>query len=202
MNLGRKEKVIIGVVSVLCISIVMLMVFICINLGDFDMETPGNTINTSSDATSSIMPNSTQSENPTETSAITESVDKTLEQSPTTGDSIIVPQTDGPVFFGVASSISVDCIDSNFVKNEIVDKLYYMGIPESDYTIKSPNNYVEIRIGIKSEENGFENLYVNMLNIIYAGNVSQHLENGVSVDKNGEEIEGDMSYLTINLYNK
>ena len=116
---------------------------------------------------------------------------------------VFVPQTDGPVFFGVKSSISVDCVDRNFILNEIKDKLFYMNIPERDYEVsEQEDSLTVVKISIAADKTEFEKLYSEMLNVVYTGSTSQHLVDGESVDKDEMNTGKEGSFLTINLYNK
>ena len=176
-NLDKKEIIIICSVLLVCAIIVAGVVWMFFQIEEPRPEDPENTLEPSE---------SMVEETPATTSGNTEM--------------IIIPNTDGPVFFGVSSSISVDCVDPNSIKNDIIDKLFYMGFSEEEYSVTENKDFTEIKIKIENNEKRYEELYVTMVERIYSFNVSEHLENGASIDKGKENIEGDYSYLTINLY--
>ena len=173
-KLKKKEKISIGVGLFVCILITVMVVFVFVDLNKNINDRP---------VVESTAP-------------VTSDIDEPVY----TGD-IFLPVTDGPVFFGTASSISVDCIDKDFVKGDIIDKLFYMGIPTESYTI-TDGEVIVIKIGVKADKQEFRILYEEMLGVVYSNNVSQHLEDGESVDNNAEEIVGELSFLTINLHEK
>ncbi len=176
---SKREKCIIGGALAICMAIVVVVVMLFLQLGE----------------------NPDLQAEPTPTTEATPSPVPTM--TPIPSDVIVVPGTDAPVFFGVSSSISVDCIDPRYVKQQVVDRLFYLGYVENeDYTIAEEAACTTVQVKLQTDKDAFTALYTQMLNLIYGQieNVNQHLENGVSVDKNGIESDDQYSYLTMYFY--
>lgn len=178
-GLKKREKCIIVGVLALCAAIVAVVVMLFLQLGEeSDFQ-------------------------PVPTPTVEPSVSASPTMTPIPSDVVVVPGTDAPVFFGVSSSISVDCIDPSYVKGEVVDQLFYLGYVEDvDYTITETDACTTVQVKLQTDKEAFTALYTQMLNLIYGQieNVNQHLENGVSVDKNGIESDDQYSYLTMYFY--
>lgn len=176
-GLKKREKIIIAGALAVCAAVVAVVVMLFFQLGeDPDLQ-----------------------EDPTPTVEVTPSPSPTM--TPIPSDVIVVPGTNAPVFFGVSSSISVDCVDPRFVKQQVVDQLFYLGYAETvDYTVTEAADCITVQVKLKTDKEAFTQLYTKMLNLIYDCNVNQHLENGASVDKNGIESDDQYSYLTMYFY--
>ena len=177
-GLKKREKWFITVSLLFCVAIVAVVVMLFLQLDE------GENI-----VTGTPSPERTPVGTPTMT--------------PIPSDVIVVPGTNAPVFFGVSSSISVDCIDPRFVKQQVVDRLFYLGYVEDvDYTVEETDVCTVVQVKLNTDKDAFAALYTEMLNLIYGQieNVNQHLENGVSVDKNGIQSDDQYSYLTMRFY--
>lgn len=176
-GLNKREKWFIAVALTICVAIIAIVVMLFLQLG----EEP----TLQGEATPTVQP--TISAGPTMT--------------PIPSDVIVVPGTDAPVFFGVSSSISVDCVNPLYVKQQVVDRFFYLGYMENvDYTVTETEACIVVRLKVETNKETFAALYAQMLTLIYDCNVNQHLENGVSVDKNGIESDDTYSYLTMYFY--
>ncbi len=178
-GLKKREKIIIAGALAVCAAVVAVVVMLFFQLGeDSDLQA-----------------------DPTPTVEMTPSPSPTM--TPIPSDVIVVPGTNAPVFFGVSSSISVDCVDPRFVKQQVVDQLFYLGYAENaDYTVTEAEDCITVQVKLETDKEAFTTLYTQMLNLIYGQieNVNQHLENGASVDKNGIESDDQYSYLTMHFY--
>lgn len=186
-RLNRKEHTIIIIVIILCAAIAGFVIWLFTQLEHIGGQ---NAPVFTASPTAMV----------TERFTVTEGVSGGSETPPKETEKVIIPQTDGPVYYGVASSIHVDCVDISFTRNEVIDRLFYLDIQESAYTVTESQGITKIRIGIETEKAKFETLYTELLTTIYNGNVTRHLENGQAVDQKELDIEGKYSYLTIYLY--
>lgn len=180
-GLKKREKCFIAVALLLCVAIVWVVVMLF-----FQLKKTSDLQETPTQGTD-LKPETMLAATPTMT--------------PIPTDVIVVPGTEAPVFFGVSSTISVDCIESLYVKQQIIDRLFYLGYVEgTDYNVTETATCTTIQMRLEIEKEAFEGLYTQMLNLIYDCNVSQHLENGISVDKKGIQSDDQYSYLTMYLY--
>lgn len=188
-GLSKRESCIIGGALAICIAIVVIVVMLFLGLDD---------------GSGTVQPTEkpVTTENAQATPDVTATLDATVPPTvtPVPTDVIVIPATDGPVFFGVSSSISVDCVDVRFVKNEVVDQLFYLGYSDGDYTVTETEECIVIKVQVEIDKDAFTALYTKMLNVIHGCNVEEHLENGVSVDKTGIQSDDKYSYLTMTFY--
>lgn len=189
-GLSKRETCVIGGALAICVAVVVVVVMLFLQLGDDAADVQPTEKTTPALHTQTATSDVTATPDVTITPAIT----------PVPTDVIVVPATDGPVFFGVSSSISVDCVDTRFVKNEVVDQLFYLGYSDADYTVTETEDRIVIKLKLETDKDTFTALYAKMLTVIHSCNVEEHLENGASVDQNGIQSDDQYSYLTMTFY--